>query len=715
MTLARLDMLAGDVLEVLWRASWQAAVLAGMVLLVQWLLRGRLSARWRYNLWLLVLLRLIVPVTPQSSLSVFNLSSRFARPAPTYRAEAHIPSPPVAISHITGPQNLVDRSALVRNATPQDVSRFDPAPSRIVPHAPIPWRLILVCAWLTGALILLARIGYATIRLARAVRRMTRVDDANVLNLLDRCRSDLAIRRRVTVLACNELPAPALMGVLRPRLLLPRHVLDNFAPGELRLILLHELGHLKRNDVLINWIVSLLQVLHWFNPMLFFAFARLRADRELATDELVLSRTGDTEKFAYGDTIVKLLQSLSHAHRPAPAPLVGAVGILERAHLLRRRITMIAQFRHHARHWTAVAAVCMLALAGFGLTDAVRGDDAPTPAQSAQPVKPSAQPTASKRVESAAVAAAAGAQPATTQPGSNNERLNAIIDDVMAKMMARTPKPGRADFDAAMKEVAKRVREQGLVFNQNGQPINEAQINKDLGRVQQLMDGKVNLTSAAAGPATTTADSRGLSAATAAAQRKLAQLAPEINFSALPFSDAVDFFRDTTELNLFVNWRAIEGAGVGRNAPINVRLKNVPFEQALRYVLRDAGAGTVALDFAVVDGIVNITTADELATDVKVRVYNVARLLKQMPSTMPANDSEEIIRANKAEHLVQIICETVAPDSWRSAGGAVGSISEINGRLVVGQTEANHALIAKLLEEISEQDEVAATAPRGGK
>ena len=86
MTLARLDALTGGLLDVLWRASWQAAVLAAMVLLVQWLLRSRLSARWRYNLWLLVLLRLLVPVTPQSPLSVFNLLKGTAYPAPTTAA-----------------------------------------------------------------------------------------------------------------------------------------------------------------------------------------------------------------------------------------------------------------------------------------------------------------------------------------------------------------------------------------------------------------------------------------------------------------------------------------------------------------------------------------------------------------------------------------------------------------------------------------------------
>ena len=689
MNLAHLDSLAGRVLEILWRASWQAALLAGMVLIVQWLLRGRLSARWRYNLWLLVLLRLIVPVTPQSSLSIFNLSKRFAVvSAPSTVANVEIASPPLRLSALSKRETVVEAVPLARSAKPQAIMGVSPVTRAA---AAIPWRLILASVWITGTLILLARIAYAMIRLSRAVRRMSQVDAPDLLDAVVRCCNELNIRRRhIIVLASDDLPAPALMGVFRPRLLLPRRVLDRFAPAELRLILLHELGHLKRNDVPVNWLVSLLNALHWFNPILWVAFARLRADRELATDELVLSRTGDGEQFAYGDTIIKLLQSLGRprGRRAAAVPMVGAVGILERAHLLRRRITMIAQFRNrYARRWTVVAAVCMLALAGFGLTDAVRGDDA-EPASSSSSSSSVARPTS---------------RPSTTAPV--NDDVRTAIDEVMKKALARHVPPTADDMEDAMKELALKLRSTGLIHNAQGKPMNEGQIYDEVRYAQQVLAEKVKEQTLAAAPPR--ADS-------AATQRKLAQNAPEINFSAIPFSDTMDFLRDVTDLNIFVNWRALEAAGLDRNTPVTVRLKNIPFEQALRYILRDAGAGSVALDYAVIDGIVNISTAEDLAANTTVRVYSVAKLLKQMPSTLPSSATEEVLRNNKAEQLVQLIRETVAPDSWRDAGGPVGAIREINGRLVITQTEANHALITKLLDEIG-GDDAGVSAASGGE
>ena len=56
------------------KSSWQAAVLVCLVLVVQGILGGKLSPRWRYSLWFLVLIRLLVPVTPQSALSIYNLA-----------------------------------------------------------------------------------------------------------------------------------------------------------------------------------------------------------------------------------------------------------------------------------------------------------------------------------------------------------------------------------------------------------------------------------------------------------------------------------------------------------------------------------------------------------------------------------------------------------------------------------------------------------------
>src|SRR5439155_14936998 len=102
---------------------------------------------------------------------------------------------------------------------------------------------------------------------------------------------------------------------------------------------LHELAHLKRRDLWLNWLIALLQILHWFNPLIWFGFARWRADRELACDALALEAAGEGQNHEYGQTILRLLENFTHR---AAAP--GLVGILEDKRHLHRRIGMIATF-----------------------------------------------------------------------------------------------------------------------------------------------------------------------------------------------------------------------------------------------------------------------------------------------------------------------------------------------------------------------------------
>ncbi len=160
------------------------------------------------------------------------------------------------------------------------------------------------------------------------------------------------------------------MGLFRPTLILPTDVRSRFSDGELRFILLHEFAHLKRGDLFLQWLVALLQILHWFNPVLWFAFRRLRIDREPATDALVLSSTGEEQKETYGRVLVKLLQ---HYHSRHAIPTL--VGILEDKDQFKRRFTLIMNFTRVAYGWSHLGVAILALLAAICLTKAKAQDD----------------------------------------------------------------------------------------------------------------------------------------------------------------------------------------------------------------------------------------------------------------------------------------------------------------------------------------------------
>lgn len=434
--------LAQEALLVVARNSAAAGAVAVLVWLAQRIAGDRLSARWRHNLWLLVALRLALPPLPAIYLPAVHwprinvASETAARPfvpqaltgthrslssphavaprlktfvpatAAGSRLEEPIvlfPSPLVSgtgqrleISQSDGKSSLRTMPSLkptvatVRTAD-ANVGALVPAvlaakataesPERAAPTLPASPLQILTALWLTGLLILTSRMIWASMRLARAARRLRPVADADVHELLDDCCRLLHVRRAPQLFEAPPFAGPALVGAFRPRLLVPSCVLSGFAWRELRLILLHELAHLKRRDVALNYLLSALQAVHWFNPLVWLAFARLRAERELACDEAVLRATPWRESRAYGSTILKLLDVLCHG-LPVPA---GAMGVIQHRALMHRRIAMIARFDQTRPHWTASGVLLSLVIGGAALLTAAitKADD---PSAGPQPV-----------------------------------------------------------------------------------------------------------------------------------------------------------------------------------------------------------------------------------------------------------------------------------------------------------------------------------------
>jgi bla regulator protein BlaR1 len=182
---------------------------------------------------------------------------------------------------------------------------------------------------------------------------------SETLELLEHCKREVNIRQQLVLLETPLISSPSLYGLLHPKLLLPEGMTGTFTAPELRYIFLHELAHMKRRDMAVHWLMTVLQGLHWFNPIIWAAFSRMRADRELACDALALSCAKEEENRPYGETIIKLLEGLAQ-----PVSLPGLIGILETRNQMRRRMSAIAHFRRDKR-WSPL--VCLI-LIGLGLT-----------------------------------------------------------------------------------------------------------------------------------------------------------------------------------------------------------------------------------------------------------------------------------------------------------------------------------------------------------
>jgi hypothetical protein len=114
----------------------------------------------------------------------------------------------------------------------------------------------------------------------------------------------------------------------------------------------------------------------------------------------------------------------------------------------------------------------------------------------------------------------------------------------------------------------------------------------------------------------------------------LDQVQPDLKFTDVSLSDAIDFLRDTTQGNIVVDWKSLEAVNIDRNTLINVRLRNVTLRKALSVILSEAGSGNV-LTFFVQDNVLQITTQAKADTIMFTQVYDVRDLLVTNPQFSP--------------------------------------------------------------------------------
>jgi general secretion pathway protein D len=211
----------------------------------------------------------------------------------------------------------------------------------------------------------------------------------------------------------------------------------------------------------------------------------------------------------------------------------------------------------------------------------------------------------------------------------------------------------------------------------------------------------------------------------------LSRRLPEVRFTDVPFRDVIEYLVDTTQANIFVNWPALEGAGVDPNAPVSLRLRNVPFRKVLQSVLDIVGGGVVNLGYTVDEGVITVSTGEELARNTATRIYLIRDLLvvpEDFSENAPnldisratrvggggggqsifsgggggTNSDREEEREELIEQIVTLITETISSDSWRDNGGLIGSIQPLDDQLIITQTPETHRDIDALFAQLRE-------------
>ncbi|GIP27677.1 hypothetical protein J23TS9_28070 [Paenibacillus sp. J23TS9] len=337
-----------------------ASIMTGLILVIKAVLKNRLKPGWHYALWLLLMLRLLIPAGPQTAFSIYNLFSW----TETASENAAVPLLNTAGSDTAASSKHTELSSI----DSENSGTLTVYPDQSKGSA---WSIkqVLIGIWMVVAVLLLIRLLAVNIRFSMKLRTYAVAAKRADVILLAQARRRMGVKRRVRLSFSSAVSTPTLFGWIRPHLIMPTSSRELDVDRQNH-IYLHELAHMKHADILVNWLMHLLLVLHWFNPLLWYALYKMREDQELSADALALRKIHPSQVSEYGYTIITLLERTKlRAYVP------GAAGLSGSKQQLKRRILMIKNFKRKSIGWTMVGLALVVALSGCALTNGKTASD----------------------------------------------------------------------------------------------------------------------------------------------------------------------------------------------------------------------------------------------------------------------------------------------------------------------------------------------------
>ena len=318
--------------------SLAGSVLILLLTLLRPLVRERISRRWQYYIWLLVIARLLLPVGGLEAPAKIETAGPAAAPA------------------LSLPE--VDREDMEARTSEEAAPEFDDS---LKLRTAVRENLWVV--WLAGALALLIRKATAYQSFLRYLRAgWAPVEDPALLDLAARIGAEAGVKRPVELYVNPLAASPMLLGVRKPCVVLPTAELPE---EDLRFVLLHELTHYRRRDLPYKWLTQLTVCVHWFNPLVHWMAREVERTGELSCDEAVLRRLDGPGRRAYGDAILRTISAGGGYQAVQPSPTLGAEG----KHL-KERLETIMKFKKTGRLAAVLAALLAVVL---GVTGAAAG------------------------------------------------------------------------------------------------------------------------------------------------------------------------------------------------------------------------------------------------------------------------------------------------------------------------------------------------------
>ncbi len=367
-----------ELLKIILSLSLSGSILILALLLLRPLCRNRMSWRWQYYIWLLVIARLLLPLTPDTS-----VTGNLFRPAEIRISKiADAASPLTDKAAGISPENNMDNAARQNEtdpdrhfrqadsddmsdmnhsiqsgdtagtslmAPPDDTSDSNTTTTTQTIRIPKDIFPALCALWLVAAMLLFVRkvtIYQSFVKYVNA--GSTPVDDIALLERFGQIIVEQHVRSTIDLRVNSLVSSPLLIGFRRARIILPT---TDLSADDFYYTILHELTHYRRRDMFYKWLVQLTVCLHWFNPFVYMMDREINRLCELSCDERVISTFPDNLRKYYGDTLLNAIGT-GGTYKDS----VASVTLYESKELIKERLDAMMNFRKIPK-WIKITAV----------------------------------------------------------------------------------------------------------------------------------------------------------------------------------------------------------------------------------------------------------------------------------------------------------------------------------------------------------------------
>ncbi|ERI93834.1 peptidase, M56 family [Clostridiales bacterium oral taxon 876 str. F0540] len=306
--------------------------------------KKKLSSSFQYYIWIILVLRLIYPFGPKTDLSLFTTVSKVERVIINTDYSNKLKITPIAyeIKENEGRFAAIDKNIEYKKSSYMEV---------------------LSVIWGYGVLIAFLYISFGFIKISKLKKDKSKLTDIYD-SCLEKCCLIVGLKEKVDIVFTDKTNDISVVGVIKPTILIPLNLTSCINLDKFKLIILHELVHVKRKDLLLSYLRAALVCIYWFNPIIIYGLYRMRQACEISCDAYVLSLLNDDKRLEYGNTII----DLAEMNTGKWAALSNGLRFIDRSNL-KRRVMMVKKYKKISRLSVLAGVAVIIIVGALGLSN----------------------------------------------------------------------------------------------------------------------------------------------------------------------------------------------------------------------------------------------------------------------------------------------------------------------------------------------------------